>query len=199
MATGLAIVVLVVGGALYLGSGASSDSVELPPEEAPVPAHQHPEKLEGPEFQVDPVDIDLGEEGAVESAEDESNDSDEGGLRPRLSSFPSDSILEMATKPHVQPASEEDDVRTYVRSLLPGAEQCWSRSAGSYRGTWNVFLRSGAQGLDSSKSRLRGLRDYKLKDCLTNVLKTADSSMIDEGVRAHCPVTLDPSDGVQMN
>ena len=199
MATGLALVVLVVGGALYLGSGATGEVAGSSSEPSNGAGGEAPVALSGPNFEVEPVDLKLGPDG-VESPEKDTAEpgAEDGPIQKAIG--PSSTLLQMASDPHVQPESEKSDVEAFVRSLMPGAEQCWSRAAGNFRGTWNIILRASTSGLDSSKSRIRGLKDYKLDRCLKDVLAAADASALDDSaLRAHWPVTLDPSDGVQMD
>lgn len=204
VASGLALVVLVVGGALYIGSGATGDVAGSSSESNGDGGGEAPAALSGPNFEVEPVDLKLGPDG-VEQAEKAAGEpgaeepgAEDGPIRKAIG--PSGALLQMASDPHVQPDSEQGDVEAFVRSLMPGAEQCWSRAAGNFRGTWNIILRASPSGLDSSRSRLRGLKDYKLDRCLKDVLSSADATALDDSaLRAHWPVTLDPSDGVQMD
>jgi hypothetical protein len=194
MAFGIAAVVLVVGGGLYLGSGAdpTAGKPSIPPQPSVLP-----QPASAPEFDVTPHQAKLGEAGVEEFAS--TPDDSEDGKVTRTVIGPSDMLLQMATEPTVKPASSRAAVESFVAALLPQVERCWSASAGTHRTTWNLVLRVSDAGLDTSDTRLRGLRSYDLESCLGAALAGADATGLQPGLMAHWPVVLDPSEGVQMD
>lgn len=194
MAAGIGGVVLVVGGALYLGSGEDSGAESPSGSE-----HQAvlPKPSVEPTFEVQTHSGTLGEDGvAPEEPADESSE-DDGPVRGVVG--PSATMLEMATRPMVSPASARERAEDFVRGLLGPAEQCWSAAAGDRRGSWHLDIRVTESGPDTSNTRLLRVQDYDLELCLAAVLKSADVSGLPVGLKVYWPVVLDPSDGVQMD
>ncbi len=77
MAFGLGLVVLVVGGALYFGSGANRDVAGSSSESKRGEDGEAPPPLSGPNFEVDPVDLKLGPDG-VEKPKKAAGEADAG-------------------------------------------------------------------------------------------------------------------------
>jgi hypothetical protein len=194
MAAGITGVVLVVGGALYLGSSHDSGA-EAPPPLAPRSVLSRPSVA--PTFKVETYSAKLGKDGIAPGEPGEEPSEDEGPIRGVTG--PSDLMLQMATRPSVTPSSSRPTVEAFVRDLLVPAERCWSAAAGDRRGGWHLVLRMTASGLDTSNTRLRRVQDYDLERCLDAALKSADASGFPVGLKAYWPVVLDPSDGVQMD
>jgi hypothetical protein len=194
MAAGITGVVLVVGGALYLGSGDDSGA-DAPP--APGPRSVLPEPAVAPTFEVETHSGTLGEDGIAPDEAAQETSEDEGPIRNTIG--PSDAMLKMATLPVVTPASAQDRAEDFVRALLEPAERCWSAAAGDRRGSWHLNIRVTESGVDTSHTRLRRVQDYDLERCLEAALESADTSGLPVGLKAYWPIVLDPSDGVQMD
>ena len=194
MGAGIVLVIFVVGGALYLGTGGDSTDSSSPDEPSP---RALPDPAPAPTFEVTPHQAELGASG-VQEREDEEEDGEAGsGARGVIG--PSSMMLKMATDPTVSPASAQDAVEGFVEGLVPAAESCWKASSRERRATWNLVLRVTNEGLETSKSRLRGVVDYDLELCLAKALTAADRSGLTAGTKAHWPVRLDPRDGVEFD
>lgn len=194
MAVGIVGVVLVVGGALYLGTGVDPAPPQSP---QPAPSSVLPAPAVTPSYEVATYRAALGEQGVAPSKE-ESGDAPSARLIREVIG-PSDIMLQMATTPKVTPSSAHSVAAEFVRSLLAPTERCWSAAAGNQRASWHLFLQVTEDGLNTDRTRLLRVYDYDLERCLATALKSADASDLPVGLTAYWPIVLDPSDGVQMD
>jgi len=173
IATGVAIVALIIGGAMYMGG------------------------LLGPATSVPPAMDKPTETQVTTRAASQAPAGLEGVKAPR-----GPSLMEMATRPKILPGSELAAVRPVMEAMLPDVETCWHQAVGdSPSRDAKVFVKfeigaeARAAGLEVES---KGIGKPVMHECIKGLFDGYEFPGAAEGTTVFWPVILDPDSGVSL-
>jgi hypothetical protein len=204
VATAVAMLVVIVGGSLYMGAVMAPDKPTATSPLRAVATEPIPTTPTG--VRPDIRDLRPPSEGkgvgpGIDPDPDEPEESEEADsavvLMPALS-LPG--VIALATRPVVLPASQLDDARSLLESQLDAVETCWRDQVEDPQTSAKVFVHFRVtDGRAAGVSvQLDGVREPLIGSCVRDLMKGLDVSGLDDGTSIYWPIKLDKKLGALL-